>query len=85
VARSRCSCGEILRWKADEPESDEWILVAKPDVPDEHDHATLAAVATSAAICSGCGRLWIAWGYSDALVEYVPVQGEGRPRPDDRR
>jgi hypothetical protein len=35
VARSRCTCGEQVLWKADEQQSDEWLLVAKPDLPDD--------------------------------------------------
>jgi hypothetical protein len=81
MAKSRCTCGEIVLWKADEPESDEWLLAAKPDLPDdlndlwvEQDNAL-----ASAAFCHNCGRLWVAWDDDQAPAEYVPVDPTMRP------
>ena len=34
MAKSRCSCGRVIYWKADEAESDEWFIVAVPGLPD---------------------------------------------------
>jgi hypothetical protein len=73
MARSRCTCGHEVLWKADEPQSDEWLLVAAPDVPDDLDHLSLGAVTTQAAFCPVCGRLWIAWGDDPSITEYVPA------------
>jgi hypothetical protein len=73
VARSRCSCGAQVLWKADEPESDEWILVSKLDLPDQLDHVALAGVSTQCAFCRNCGHLWVAWGDGRTLSEYAAV------------
>jgi len=81
IAKSRCTCGAAVRWKADEEQSDEWLLVAKPDLPDDlndlwekqHD------LQTAAAFCSNCGRLWISWGDDETLAEYVPSDPDIRP------
>jgi hypothetical protein len=75
-----CSCGVVLRWKADERESDEWLLAAKPDLPDELSWLSLGTASTSAVFCSGCGHLWVAWNdeISD-LVEYSPTDPAARP------
>jgi hypothetical protein len=35
MAKQRCTCGETIFWKADEPHSDEWLVVAKPELPDD--------------------------------------------------
>lgn len=51
VARSQCTCGAQIRWKANEPESDEWALVAERDLPDELDHLSFGAVSTQGAFC----------------------------------
>lgn len=73
-----------MLWKADEPESDEWVLVAKADLPG--DLADLWPRATECAFCRECGRLWIAWDPVGALAEYVPADPgvrPVRPRPGD--
>jgi hypothetical protein len=78
MARSRCTCGEQVLWKADEPQSDEWLMVAKPDLPDDlnalRDHPP-----TDAAFCSHCGRLWVVWGDNEMATEYVPFDPAVRP------
>jgi hypothetical protein len=80
MARSRCSCGSMILWKADEARSDEWLLIAKPDLPDELDRASLVPFATQAAFCSTCGHLWVDWGRGvGALQEYAPVDAIARP------
>ncbi|MDH5371470.1 MAG: hypothetical protein OEX97_00840 [Acidimicrobiia bacterium] len=35
MARSRCTCGSQILWKADEPESDEYLLIPKSKLPDD--------------------------------------------------
>lgn len=72
VGGSLCSCGSVIRWKADERESDEWLLAALPDLPDEFDHLSLSRVSTNAAFCPACGHLWVAWS-DRVLTEYAPV------------
>lgn len=79
VARSLCTCGAQILWKADEARSDEWVLVAKPDVPDELDRVSLAGASTTGVFCPSCGRLWIDWGRGSAITEYVPVDPDARP------
>lgn len=79
MARSMCTCGAQVLWKADEPQSDEWLLVAKPDLPDDLDHVTLLGVSRQCAFCSACGRLWVAWDDGSALTEYVPADASARP------
>jgi len=81
VAKTRCSCGATILWKADEPQSDEWLLVAKPDMPDDlNDPKSMLDATTDAAFCSNCGRLWVAWqGPLTRLAEYVPVDPNMRP------
>jgi len=79
MARSLCSCGEEILWKADEPQSDEWRLLAAPDIGGDP-WAALGAAA-SGAFCSNCGHLWVAWGHtSTVLSEYAPVDPSVRPR-----
>jgi len=70
-----------VRWKADEPESDEWALAAKPDLPDDLNDLWLRRheAWASAAFCRNCGRLWVAWDDRDELTEYVPVDPAARP------
>jgi hypothetical protein len=87
MAKTRCTCGQIVMWKADEPVSDEWFVVAKPDLPDDLNDLWLERldVWTSAAFCSNCGRLWIAWAEFDELAEYVPVDPTVRPVRRARR
>jgi hypothetical protein len=86
MARSRCTCGEVVLWKADEPQSDEWLMVAKPDLPDDLNELYEARhhVQTGAAFCSHCGRLWIAWGDGETLAEYVPADPAVRPVRDSQ-
>lgn len=80
MARSLCTCGQQIRWKADEPESDEWLLIGRPDLPDDLGWSTLQDVSTPAAFCPACGRLWVDWGDgTGALAEYVPVDPSVRP------
>lgn len=76
MARSMCTCGNVILWKANEPESDEWCLIAKPDMPDDWDGVFRAS--TGCAFCPKCGRLWVGWGQGEALSEYVPVDPEVR-------
>jgi hypothetical protein len=76
-----------LRWKADEPESDEWLLAAKPDLPDDLGWLSIVPASTTAAFCPTCGHLWVAWNNDNCdLVEYVPTDPAVRPvrRPLDR-
>jgi hypothetical protein len=82
MAKSRCTCGEIVLWKADEPESDEWLLAAIPDLPDDLNdlYVKRRNVWTQAAFCRNCGRLWVAWADGDTPAEYVPADPAGRPR-----
>jgi hypothetical protein len=80
MARSRCTCGEIVLWKADEPQSDEWLLAAKPDLPDDLNDLWLNdSTGASAAFCRNCGRLWVAWGDQQRPAEYVPADPTVRP------
>lgn len=65
-----------MLWKADEPQSDEWLLIARQDLPD--DPGELVRIATAAAFCRSCGRLWIATRNSNELVEYVPADPSTR-------
>lgn len=71
MARSRCRCGVQLLWKADETESDEWLLIRPSDLPE--DVSEISGVAEHAAICSNCGRIWVAWQGSDPPAEYALV------------
>jgi hypothetical protein len=80
VAKSRCSCGATVRWKVDEPESDEWLLVAQRDVPEDVDPPALLGVARQCALCSACGRLWVTWHDDSRLTEYVPADPSVRAR-----
>lgn len=80
MARSRCVCGTVLLWKADEPASDEWLLVAKATMPDALNFLTLGG--WSGVFCPTCGRLWADWG-DQQLVEYVPSNPEARARRVD--
>ena len=66
-----CTCGHVILWKADEPQSDEWFLIARPDLTDDLDGVFRAS--TGCAFCPKCGRLWVGWGQGEALSEYVPV------------
>ena len=67
-----------MLWKADEEISDEWLLVAKGDVPDKT--VDLAGSSTSCVFCPDCGRLWIAWDSElSRLHEYVPADPTSRP------
>jgi hypothetical protein len=80
VAKSRCTCGATVLWKADEPQSDEWLMVAKPDMPaDLNDIKLMLRATTDAAFCANCGRLWVAWQGADRPAEYVPVDPSVRP------
>ena len=81
MARCLCTCGENVFWKADEPQSDEWLLVAKPDLPDDLNDLKLKRHEAwrDAAFCRNCGRLWIAWKDLQDLAEYVPVDAAVRP------
>jgi hypothetical protein len=77
VARSLCTCGRQLLWKADEPDSDEWLLASLRDLPDDISQIWLHA--TMAVFCPDCGRLWVAWVPDGELSEYVPVDPAVRP------
>jgi hypothetical protein len=77
MAKSKCTCGATILWKADEPQSDEWFLVARADVPDEI--ANLYPASTPSAFCSNCGRLWVAWTDDEQPSEYVPADPNVRP------
>lgn len=35
MAKQRCACGETILCKADEPHSDEWLMAAKSELPDD--------------------------------------------------
>ena len=84
MARSKCRCGNVNLWKADEPQSDEWLLVPFPDIPDEA--VGVIGVGAQAAICSACGRLWVDWRGDDSLAEYVPADPDAPPvRPTGQR
>lgn len=73
MARSLCRCGEQILWKADEPQSDEILFVAKHDLTD--DWSDLFRAARPAALCSACGRIWVAPDPKSAdLVEYLPQE-----------
>ena len=76
MAKSACTCGNQILWKADEPQSDGWFLVATPDLPDDR---KVPPLATRGAFCSACGRLWVAWGEDNSLTEYVPTDPDARP------
>ena len=58
MARSTCVCGETILWKADEPQSDEHLLVALKELPEELSHEALDRASTYGARCSRCGRLF---------------------------
>jgi len=77
MARSRCTCGNTVLWKADEQQSDAWLLVPLSDLPD--DPLDVIGVGTQAAFCSACGRLWVAWWDDEKLAEYVPADPDVRP------
>jgi hypothetical protein len=80
VSKSRCTCGATVLWKADEPQSDEWLMLAKPDAPDDlNDLGSMLRVTTDAAFCRNCGRLWVAWDGSDSPAEYLPSDPSVRP------
>ncbi|MCP4086192.1 MAG: hypothetical protein GY745_14225 [Actinomycetia bacterium] len=77
-----------MLWKADEPLSDEWLLVRKHDIPGDLTHVGLSQAGVDAAKCSSCGRFWIPEEVEiDALVALAPEEGwirEGRmPTPAD--
>jgi hypothetical protein len=78
MARSLCSCGTQILWKADEPESDEWYLIAAAGLPD--DMGQLLSAAQQAAFCSHCGHFWVAWDGGAEISEYAPVDHTIRPR-----
>lgn len=81
MARSPCTCGAPILWKADEPQSHEWLFAPLPDIPDDADVAWLYRWRTGAAFCPECGRLWVQWDpESDELTEYAPVNPAARPR-----
>jgi hypothetical protein len=73
--------------KADEPQSDEWLLVAQPALAldKEHEPQWLLEHSTAGAFCSNCGRLWAAWGPGVELSEYVPADPTVRPVRRNRR
>jgi DNA-directed RNA polymerase subunit RPC12/RpoP len=71
MARSRCKCGSQILWKADERDSDEWYLIRASRVP--VDVSAVPGIAEHAAVCSTCGRIWVAWHGSNAPTEYAPV------------
>ena len=75
MARSWCRCGSQILWKADESDSDEWYLIRASRLP--VDDADVLGIAEHAAMCSTCGRIWIAWHGSNAITEYVPVDSDG--------
>ena len=83
VGKSRCACGAIVLWKADEPESDEWLLARKAELPDDlaelNDPKQNYRLTTDAAFCSNCGRLWIWWRDARCPAEYVPADPAVRP------
>ena len=83
VGKSRCTCGAIVFWKADEPESDEWLLARKAELPDDfgdlNDPKQNYLLTTDAAFCSNCGRLWIWWRDAGYPAEYVPADPAVRP------
>lgn len=62
-----------MLWKADEPQSDEWLLIAKRDLPDDL-WETRLDLWTTAVLCPNCGRFWIAQADGAAPVEYVPAR-----------
>jgi hypothetical protein len=79
MAKSTCRCGALLLWKSVEPQSDEWMLVAMPDVPESI--GGLMAISATGAFCPGCGRLWIGWDdSSNRLAEYVPADPATRAK-----
>src|SRR3954447_22819861 len=88
MARSTCSCGAQILWKADEASSDQWLLVSQADIPDDVEVASLLSASTAAAFCSACGHLWVAWDHLDGgLAEYAPVDASvrtTRPAPERR-
>jgi hypothetical protein len=51
-------------------------MVAKQEMPDDLNDLMRGPISrtSSAALCPSCGRLWVAWGNEDPLVEYVPGQ-----------
>jgi hypothetical protein len=57
------------------PHSDEWLMVAKREVPGDLNDLYRGPTSrtTSAALCSNCGRLWVAWRNEDPVIEYVPI------------
>lgn len=71
MARSVCTCGEQLLWKADEPQSDEYLIVRKTALPEEEDWLALRNVSSSAVVCGACRRLWIE-ADNGSLIEYTP-------------
>lgn len=73
MARSQCTCGSQILWKADEPQSDEYFLIAKNKLPDPLLIQSLHDAAHHAAVCSVCGRIWVEHtGDVTELLEYVP-------------
>lgn len=84
MARAKCRCGAEVLWKADEPQSDKWLLIAKADMAE--DPAAFFASASAGAFCRSSGRLWVAWDDGVPLAEYVPADPEIRPvRQPDRK
>ncbi len=77
MARSRCTCGEEIRWKADELSSDEWLLVPKRDA-----FVDFNGYAFDCAFCPSCHRLWIDTG--EELSCLAPESGR-RFEPLSRR
>jgi len=80
MARSLCTCGTTVLWKADEPHSDEWLLIRQHDVPDDLTHEGLSTAGHQAAKCSSCGRFWIPED-PDSLMALAPEEAwirEGR-------
>lgn len=74
MARSRCTCGSQILWKADEPQSDEYLLIRQSEVPDDLSFQSLFEVALPAALCPVCGRLWVQQEDGAELTEYVPQE-----------
>jgi len=73
MASARCTCGNRIRWQADEPQSDQLVVAAWASLPDDLGWGELLAASAPAARCSACDRLWIDWDGSGHLTEYVPT------------
>ena len=65
VAKSLCTCGRVLLWKFDEPDSDEWRMIAMPDYPEVDSFGAVLAASSAAVLCPDCGRLWVQWHPDD--------------------